>query len=444
MRAVTLVPIAAPDPVQQAYSLKTERTRVRQLTWSLGLLGAILIGQANEFSDAYLGNGRLFSLPALFLSIVVLVLGLRVNPRPRLGWPFGLLIVAMTYSIMVGVVVSAPKMPIAALVEEASKLCRSMFMMLCAFIGFQALDQRGRIGPLANLFTLIALPVVSYQVLAYLMGHQPTIKPPEAYEYQFRYSGVFGDPNPAAGFSVLLVCISLLSTFPNWARVCLTWLALAGVLVTFSRGGLIAFISVVTVNGLLGSRGSRLGSLSLALFGAWFVLMGIPWLSSSGMLPSQAGRHLLVLHELATGQGGLEDNSRGRLLTESLAVIGESPWVGYGYAGYRSILGMGSHNMFTSFALLAGALATVLYVAALASLCYAGFRRLCARAGSFVISIAVWTIVMGFSIHSILHDKHSVLLLTLACAVSVTRLPTQRRAVRNSADTRPIQSRSEL
>jgi hypothetical protein len=440
VKAVSLAPAATPGPARRAASAKVERARVRQLTWALGVLGTILIGQANEFSYAYLGNGQLFSLPAFVLSIVVLFLGLRLNPRPRLGWPFGLLVVAMTYSIMIGVIVSAPTMPITGIAQEASKLCRSMFLMLCAFIGFQALDQRGRIGPLANLFTLIALPIVTYQVLAYMVGHQPTIRPTEDYTAEFRYSGIFGDPNPAAGFSVLLACIALLSTLPSWAKFALTWLALAGVLVTFSRGGLVTFAAVATVIGLLGSRGSRLGFLVAALFGVWFVVQGVPWLSSSGIVPSQAGRHLLTLHEMVTGQGELTDNTRGRLLMASLVLIGESPWVGYGYAGYRSVLGMGSHNMFSSFALLAGAFAIALYSSALASLFCAGFGRLRARARAFVISIAVWTVVMGLSIHSILHDKHAALFLTLACAVSVTRLPNIDRARANRVDQALIES----
>lgn len=394
----------------------------RQLSWWLGAVGVVLIGQANEFSYAYFDNGNLFSVPVFAMSIIILLYGLRLQPGLRVGLPFGLLTAVMIYTLAVGTICAAAVSPLETIWSDASRIVRAAVLFVCVFTGAQALLRSGRFGQLAIIFTWVAAAIVAYQVVAYLLGHQPTIR--DTFEGEtFRYSGVFGNPNQAARFCNLLVCVALLAPLSGKTKSLILGLAFAGLLVTFSRGGIVAFTAVMMANVMIGNvRGRLVFALALGA-AATAALLVVPLLVQGGAMPDGMAKHSIALYELVNGEISIADTSRGVLNKQTLVLIQEHPLSGLGLGQYYSKLGMmGSHNMYTHLALLAGIPAATVYVAAIATLGWQGFLLTGQSERRFVVSIAVSMAVQGFSSHNLLDEKHFVLLVAIACAIAQVQL----------------------
>ncbi len=397
----------------------------RQVTWAMGALGVILIGQANEFSAAYLDNGRVFSPIAFGLCAIALILGLRLFPRPKVGLPFGLFVSTLVYTLLVGALVSAPLTSLDALWADAGRLVRALVTLICIFVGMQALQRGGSIGQLATVLTWVAAAVVAYQVASFLLGHQPSIQA-SVEEDAFRYSGIFGNPNQAASFCVLLVCLSLLAPLSVTVKILLTFLAAAGLVSTFSRGGFVCLAAVGAANAMIGSARARTSFALLVCAAAVTVLAVVPILAHSGHLSPAMAQHTLELYELVTFQADIADNSRGMLVAKALYLIEAHPIAGLGFGCYYSELGTGSHNMYTHFALLAGIPGAVLYFTAVTALGWCGLLLRDPRERRFVVSLAAWIATMGLSSHNLFDEKYSVLLIAMACAIVAARLADRR------------------
>jgi hypothetical protein len=419
-------------------STRPKRALVRQLTWVMGLLGVILIGQANEFSAAYLDNGRALSPIAFGLCVIGLILGLRLLRRPAIGLPIGLLATTLTYTIIVGMLVSAPLTSLDALWSDAGRLVRALLTLTCVFVGMQALLRFGDIGPLVAIYTWVAAAVVAYQVVSFALGHQPSIQ--ETVEDDtFRYSGIFPNPNQAASFCVLLVCMSLLAPLSGKVKVFLACLGAAGLISTFSRGGFVCLAAISAANAMIGSARARTAFLLLFCAAATTVLVVVPLLAQSGQLPPAMMKHIWGLYELATGQADITDNSRGMLVAKSLNLIEVHPITGLGFGRYHKELGLGAHNMYIHFSLLAGVSAAALYAAAILVLGWCGFLLRDQSERRFVVSLAVWIAAMGLSSHNLFDEKYSVLLIAMAGAIVAVRLADRRvRAHQPSLRPRPL------
>jgi O-antigen ligase len=406
-------------PIRRRYD---KVASLRQLSWVIGALGVILVGQSNELCAAYLDNGRLLSPIALGLCAIALLLGLRLLPRPTVGLPFGLLATTLIYTIVVGTLVSASRTSLEVLWSGAGPHVSALVTLTCVFVGLQVLLRFRSIGQIATIFTWIAAAIVAFQVISFALGHQPSIH--ETVEGgTFRYSGIFGNPNQASSFCVLLVCLSLLAPLSVKLRLALSCLAVAGLLVTFSRGGLVTFAAVCTANMLLGNAGVRVAFFLAFLTLVAFVLVGIPLVAQSEALPPAMAQHIIELHELVTGRGNLTDNSRGMLVAQALHAIESHPITGYGFGpGYQVLLGMGSHNEYTHFALEAGIPAAMLYTTAITALGWCGYLLKNQSERQFVVSIAAWLAAMGLSSHNLFDEKYSVLLIATACAIVAARL----------------------
>jgi hypothetical protein len=391
----------------------------------VGLLGLILIGQANEFSAAYLDNGRVFSPVAFGLCVIALILGLRLLRRPAFGLPLGLLTTTLAYTIVVGALVSAPLTSLDALWSDAGRLMRALVTFVCIFVGMQAVLRGGSIGEIAKVFTWVAAAVVAYQVASFLAGHQPSIQA-SVEEGTFRYSGIFGNPNQAASFCVLLVCLSLLAPLSLKAKVFLAVLAAVGLVSTFSRGGLVCLAAIGVANAMIGNARARTAFLLLVCAAAVTVLVLVPILAQSGNLPPAMAKHIMGLYELVTGQADITDNSRGMLVAKALNLIEAHPIAGLGFGRYYQELGTGSHNMYIHFALLAGVPAAALYAVTIAALGWCGFLLRDQSERRFVGSIAAWIAAMGLSSHNLFDEKYSVLLIAMACAIVAVRLADRR------------------
>jgi O-antigen ligase len=110
------------------------------------------------------------------------------------------------------------------------------------------------------------------------------------------------------------------------------------------------------------------------------------------------------------------------LIAKALHLIEAHPIAGLGFGRYQSALGMGSHNMYTHFALLAGIPALTLYTASIATLGRGGFLLRDESERRFVVSVSAWIAVMGLSSHNLLDEKYSVLLIAIASAIVSVRL----------------------
>ncbi len=400
---------------------RSQSTSARQLACIVGALGVTLIGQANELSVAYLDNARLFSPLVFGLCGIALLLGIRLNPRPGIGLPFGLLTTALVYTLAVGAVVAAPVSSLDPIWFDADRIVRALVPLVCAFIGVQTLLRGGGIGKLATMFTWVAAAVVSYQVVSFFLGHQPSIRETVEAEY-LRYSGIFGNPNQASSFCSLLMCLCFLAPLSGKVKVLVGVLAFLGIVVTHSRGGFVTFSAVMALNVLIGSVRSRI-AFSVAIgAAAATVLLAVPLVVQVGALPSGMSARALEFYELITGQTGIADNSRGLLVVESLRLIEAHPISGLGLGSYYAALGEGSHNMYTHIAMLAGIPAVVLYTAAIATLGWSGLLLRDQSERRFVVSVAAWMAVMGLSSHNLLDEKYSVLLVSMACAIVAVRL----------------------
>ncbi|MEO5852539.1 MAG: O-antigen ligase family protein [Nocardioides sp.] len=321
------------------------------------------------------------------------------TPRvgPRVPWWFGGLLVALLAFLAVSAQLNG---------LDASR----RLIHLVGYVGVALCLASGRVSLLSAARGLaISLAVA----VAYGGATLPTST------YPGRLTGVFADPNVAALLLVTLGAVSVPHVHKTWLRRVLLIAVAAGVLITFSRTGLLALIfGLVWL--LLGRR--------LRLFGGGLLVVGLVW------VVDQLPPDLRLLGPFADRTGS--DALRDRIIEQEAVLIDSAPWYGHGPGTAQVLISdqpFFFHNSYLAVRQEGGWVTLGLVVALLAA-CFAYLNR--ADRGARGITERTWmqtgiiaVLVMGVSLGEVLLDLPTAVVLGFAMSTALTpgRAPVPAR-----------------
>jgi O-Antigen ligase len=231
-----------------------------------------------------------------------------------------------------------------------------------------------------------------------------------------RSAGFYINPNTSSEALLAYGLIFLTARVGKLRIVDLILMALviAGVFATFSRGGIVACLVLITAAVLMRvQRGAvpRLvvGAVAISLFAYAFSSYVVTNLDLS---PDAKMRFdSLVNHDFGADD---YETHRGNLAFEALELIEKYPLFG---AGDRAIVEMpiGSHNMFLAMAVHYGIGGFVLYLAVIIRLILIA-RRADRSLSATVLAFVAWLVILGFSSHNMLDNSATIPFMGVALA----------------------------
>lgn len=216
---------------------------------------------------------------------------------------------------------------------------------------------------LLGAFSCVAA-VVWYTVLrkAEALNFHTPRSPDEALAQEIRLGSPFWGPSNFVA-SLLLLFVPMTAAFRqinSAARVCLTLLGSSVIVLTLSRGGILALLLGFAFAAVADPRVRRsmLRRPRWLLASAPVVLALLLW--GNSVLQRAAEQRRL-------SGSWLEDPVRGRLFREGLRHIAEKPVLGHGYGSWPALeggsLGSSAHNYFLQISVESGLVGAVLFIA---------------------------------------------------------------------------------
>ena len=367
-------------------------------------------GWSNYQSEAYPGFGQpkdwilglsLLSLPLWFF-----------NPRfkqdflkvPLVLWCFGFIFVGMLWFL-------GSSQSEIAWREARGRLSAVMLMLSCLMIF--ASPSAVRSARWAVVFAVLlgtALNIYEFFVpMTFSIVHG-------------RSAGLFVNSN-ISGEALVLGMILGMTVLPLFWRAPFLLVTGIGIFVTFSRGGIGAW--VIAVSGLLFfTKGVRakdlLWTLLLSLFAVCIFLL--PKLDAILMTMDRAGVINKNTEErlawLTNPSGVSDDSSWSRMYVaqQAWAKFADQPWVGSGTGTFREAFEIAPHNQYLSYMLDHGVLGATIVPLLILALIW-GARGETRRVGFIFGTSVLW---LSFFTHMILTYGHSLVLFALLAAMIAT------------------------
>ena len=243
-------------------------------------------------------------------------------------------------------------------------------------------------------------------------------------DYAGRLTGVFADPNVGAFLLATLGAVSVPHVQKTWLRRVLLVAVTAGVLLTFSRTGLLALATALVW--LVVGRRFRLVGGGLLVGGLIWVVDNIP-------------QDLKVLGPFADRTGS--DALRERIIQKESVLVDSAPWYGNGPGTAQVEVGgqpFFFHNSYLAVRQEGGWVSLVLVVGLLA-LCFAYLNR--TSGGVPGITERTWmqagiiaVLVMGLSLGEVLLDLPTAVVLGFAMSTALTPPRARARHVRTATE----------
>jgi len=339
------------------------------------------------------------------LCVPVVVHGLftsRVPIRPLVWWGGGFLLISL---------LSFYRSPQDAFAYEEVQLrvLSVIFLVLSLVVFGDAAAQRaGRVAVAAA--TMLAVGLNLYELF----------NPQTFSTVVGRAAGLYGNSNQSAAALVLGLILGY-GVVPGWARAPFVMATAAGIVPTFSRSGILAWLLVVAFFML--RAGISLAQLRRVLAVAALVvglLVSPLWGNIERELYERGTLNLNVLDRLAFfGSGEATDAStteRTAVATQAWALVGEDPLLGHGTGAALRIEGfeVGTHNMYLAMMVDHGFLVgiAVIPLLLLATL-WGATRRTMDLTIPFAAFIAMWSL---FS-HNVLEERYILLAVGLTASV---------------------------
>jgi len=306
--------------------------------------------------------------------------------------------------------------------ELRLRVLSAMFLVL-SLIAF-ADGAAQRVGQIA----IAAATVIGVGVNVYELFHPQTFSTVVG-----RSAGLHGDSNQSAGALVLGLILGH-GVVPGWARIPFVMATAVGIIPTFSRSGILAWLLVVAFfmlrTRLSMARLRRVGLLAMVVVG---VLVSPLWSNLERDLYERGALNADVLNRISFFSGGAKRDAsaveRDAVAAKAWDLVGEQPLLGHGTGAALRLPGfeVGTHNMYLSMMVDHGLLLglAVLPLMLLATLWGANRRTidLTVPLGAFV---AMWC----FFSHTVLEDRY--VLLTVGLMASVVALNREPKTARVS------------
>ena len=402
-------------------------------------LFVILTGDLNAIFYSLFGISRIFSTVSLILCILIF-LTTRLPDRLRLPLFLKIILVFFLYFGFVGSLIGIlqDSLNIWPMLEAQISACIVVITSYLASLAVIKMS-RERLNILKLIIVCSTGLVTLLPVICFIFDWNPVISFQQEDQSEVAYSGLLGNPNMAARYALLFLCFTCTLNLNFLWRLCIFVFVGIAVFITISRGGIILYLILLFVYGLL----SKTKTLIFMLFLSCILAVGLLYYSDE-LVGNTRFNHvfnqkILSLRSLISGESGFEDNSRGELATISFASIAKRPIFGTGFGKqyYDIFNGFGAHNMYSHIVVLAGLPALFLYLVTLSCLLWQAIAQKQNQYRLFSVLIGVLFLIGGLSSHNLLNDKPALCALGLVAAFMSTGLvhdSLARRVLRNTQD----------
>jgi O-antigen ligase len=382
----------------------------------------IMTCDLNSIFYSVFGISRTFSAVALILVVLIL---LTARLPDRLNPPLFLKFILMFF-LYLGFVgtfsgIFQAGFNVWPMLEAQISAC---IVVITSYVAILAVIKmsRERLNILKLIIVCSTGLVTLLPVISFIFDWNPVISFQQEEQSQVAYSGLLGNPNMAANYALLFLCFTCTLNLNFLLRLCIFAFVGVAVFITISRGGIILYLIILFVFGLLSKTKTFIFSLALSCILAVGVLHYSDGLIRNTSFNHQFNLKMSSLRNIISGQSGFEDNSRGELATISFSAIAKRPIFGTGFGNqYHDIFdGYGAHNMYSHIAVLAGLPALFLYLTTLSCLLWQAIAQKQNQYRLFSVLIGVWFLIGGLSSHNLLDDKPALCALGLVAAFMST------------------------
>ena len=336
--------------------ISSSRLRVIRLLWT-ALFSLFLILNVDQFAySAGAGPAPKFWMLGIFsLTLIMFLPGLKLGvllSRPLLGWTAGYVLLSAAWVGHADNLESA--------IDGWMMVVTTGLLVVTALLAYPSVAFRSRVWT-AMLWAALILAVLSVveeysQAAAYVFAEA-------GQGIEGRAAGLFLNPNIAAQALIMILACLMAHGSPR-ANVIALALSAIGMLLTFSRGGILAWV-VLAVAATARGRLPKWFILVLATCAALFFLMGDSILEALSAWIAPENRNSLERLAWLLGQGELTDFSAGE--REAVASFAwqqflASPVLGHG-VGYMWVwtADAGTHNLFLRFMVEYGTLGILIF-----------------------------------------------------------------------------------
>jgi putative inorganic carbon (HCO3(-)) transporter len=252
-------------------------------------------------------------------------------------------------------------MPIALSPEDSQEMLFDVYLKVVIIFAvmLNVLNTRGRIQSILKAVVVCGTGLAIYALYSYLGGHITVAGQGMVVRISGLVEGMFGNPNDlATGLAILVpLSVALALTRKGMARALyftFTALLLAGIIVTFSRGGFLGLVAMGAV--LLWKVGRRNRALTALSF---FVMIGVFLAMMPGGYASRLTT-ILSIEEDPTGSA----QARRELLERGTSLAISHPVIGLGMGNFHSysIQEQVAHNSYLEIAAELGVAGLIAYL----------------------------------------------------------------------------------
>jgi putative inorganic carbon (HCO3(-)) transporter len=320
----------------------------------LFLFTLLLYIRPQEMYPEIVGDFPLVKLVAIATLIAYFISAITSGKRLSV-WPIELSM------ILVIAALSLAFIPIAASPEDSQDMLFDVFLKVVIIFAvmINVVNTRERLRSILKVVVFCGTGLGVYALYAYLEGNIIVTGSKLVVRIAGLVEGMFGNPNDlATGLAILVpISVGLALTRRGIARVAFfacTTLLLAGIIVTFSRGGFLGLVAMGAV--LLWKVGRRNRALTTLAF---FVMLGVFMMMMPG---GYASRLTTILHIEEDPTGSAQ--ARRELLNRATSLAITHPVIGLGMGNFHiySIQEQVAHNSYLEIAAELGLAGLIAYL----------------------------------------------------------------------------------
>jgi putative inorganic carbon (HCO3(-)) transporter len=351
--------VLSPVPVQRTETKQTETKRAQPAPHSLAFAGLFLFTlllyiRPQEMYPEFFGDFPLVKIVAI--ATLLAYFGSALTKGGRLSvWPIELKMV------MVIAALGLAFMPIALSQKDTQDVLFDVYLkvLIIFAVMINVLNTRERLRSILKVVVFCGTGLAIYAVYSYLQGHIIVTGSRLVVRIAGLVEGMFGNPNDlATGLAILVpLSVALALTRRGMARVLFyacTCLLLAGIIVTFSRGGFLGLVAMGAV--LLWKVGRRNRALTTLAF---IVMVGVFMMMMPGGYASRLTT-ILNIEEDPTGSA----QARRELLDRGVSLAIAHPVIGLGMGNFHiySIQEQVAHNSYLEISAELGVAGLIAYL----------------------------------------------------------------------------------
>jgi len=241
-----------------------------------------------------------------------------------------------------------------------------------------------------------------------------------------RAAGYFVDPN-RGGCSLILGMIFGMGILPKQLRIAFALLVLFGIFLTFSRGAILGWFTVIAIfiqSGVIPRKQVLLGAVGITtiilVFGQVLSNIDLNELQRSGLIKVDIKNITERLEWFQNPLANKEDSadSRVEVVMTAWNMFVEHPILGSGIASTKNLnnLGISTHNMYLLFLTEHGILGIFIFPL----LVYAVTWHSRGETKHIALAFSAFILLWGLFSHNIVEDRSILIIFSLMAAMNVT------------------------